>query len=338
MKRQNGHFWLPLARRIETWVRHRVRTSTRRWTRSWPWSGLFEWCGSLANPRHRSAQPTRDRTRRCATGAPTASHAERPTQLTGSERERRANRRWCRSRLPVRFGEEHGDQRRKGRRSWPDGHHLHGNLLWQGRSRCCAVLERRYRLLGSVPHGSACGLGSLGSGTLVLRADPETSLTTVLAEIKARRAETWVERTAVESHQSTGAVERVNREVAGLLRTLKAALEARISGKVALDHDFIRWMIRHSAWLITRFRVRASGTLPASSSGSASTDERSWSSERSSGRGPQLEEASWTSVAWRSVGLERQKAATSTLVWTIVERGDSEPCVASQEAAGGGAK
>ena len=48
-------------------------------------------------------------------------------------------------------------------------------------------------------------------------------------------AETLVERTAVESHQSTCAMDRMNRKVAGLLRTLKAALEARISGKAALD-------------------------------------------------------------------------------------------------------
>ena len=34
--------------------------------------------------------------------------------------------------------------------------------------------------------------------------------------------------------------------------------KARISGTVALDHDFISWLFRHSAWLITRFRVRAS--------------------------------------------------------------------------------
>ena len=61
------------------------------------------------------------------------------------------------------------------------------------------------------------------------------------------------------SHKSIGAVERMNREVAGLLRTREAALEARISGKVVLDHDLISWMVRHSAWLITRFRARAFG-------------------------------------------------------------------------------
>ena len=51
----------------------------------------------------------------------------------------------------------------------------------------------------------------LASGALVVRADQETSLTTLLDEIKARRPETLVERTAVESHQSIGAVERMNR-------------------------------------------------------------------------------------------------------------------------------
>ena len=54
----------------------------------------------------------------------------------------------------------------------------------------------------------------LGSAALVVRADQETSLATLPDEIKARRAELLVERTAVESLQSLGAVERVNREVA----------------------------------------------------------------------------------------------------------------------------
>ena len=39
----------------------------------------------------------------------------------------------------------------------------------------------------------------------MLSADQETSLTTPLDEIKARRAGTLVERTAVESHQSINA-------------------------------------------------------------------------------------------------------------------------------------
>ena len=81
----------------------------------------------------------------------------------------------------------------------------------------------------------------LASGALVVRADQETSLATLLDEIKARRPETRVERTAVVSHHLIGTVERMNREVAGLLRTVKTALEARIGAKVGLDHDLISW-------------------------------------------------------------------------------------------------
>ena len=66
----------------------------------------------------------------------------------------------------------------------------------------------------------------LGSGTFVLKADQETSLTTLRDEIKARRSGIFVDRTVVELHLSIGAVERVNREMAGMLRKLKAALEA----------------------------------------------------------------------------------------------------------------
>ena len=61
----------------------------------------------------------------------------------------------------------------------------------------------------------------------------------------------------MESHQSIGAVERMSREVAGPLRVLKAALGMRLAGKVKLDHYLLSQMIRHAAWFITSFRVRA---------------------------------------------------------------------------------
>ena len=170
----------------------------------------------------------------------------------------------------------------------------------------------------TIAYLAACLMGQLaawglGSGALVLRADKETSLTTLLDEIKARRAETLVERTAVESHQSIGAVERVNREVAGLLRTPKTALETRIGTKVGLEHDLISWMIRHSAWLVTRFRVRTSGQT--------AYELIRRSSARLSGRGsPQRRSSeSWISVGSRSFEQEMQKAATNTSDLTIEE-------------------
>ena len=196
---------------------------------------------------------------------------------------------------------------------------------------------------GSRWHLAAFLMGQLAAwglayGVLVVRADQETSLTTLLDEIKARRPETLVEHTAVESHQSIGAVERMNREVAGLLRRLKAALEARIGAKVGLDHDLISWMIRHSAWLITRFRVRASGhtayeLIRQRRYGGAIVEfgEIVWARIHTVQMLGKLDQR-WVEVVWAG------KAATSTLDWIIVDRGDSELCVASRKAAGGGAK
>ena len=102
----------------------------------------------------------------------------------------------------------------------------------------------RGRSKGAIAHLAAFFMGhlaawGLGSAALVLRADQETTLTTLPDEIKARRAEPLVERTAVESLQSIGGVECMNRGITSLLRTLRAALEARTSSKVALDHEFI---------------------------------------------------------------------------------------------------
>ena len=68
----------------------------------------------------------------------------------------------------------------------------------------------------------------MSSGALVLKADQEWSLTLLLDEIKSRRAGTLVERAPIGSHQSVGTVERANREIAGMVRTMKGALEARI--------------------------------------------------------------------------------------------------------------
>ena len=101
-------------------------------------------------------------------------------------------------RQPSRCGEdEHGDQRRAGRHSWTDGHHLHGNLC--GRGAVAAALRSK----GDIAHLAAFLMGQvpawgLASGALVLTADQETSLTTLLDEIKARPwwKEQWWNRTS----------------------------------------------------------------------------------------------------------------------------------------------
>ena len=108
MKRQNGHFWPPLARRVEASVNPVMvapidgaaegQDVDEKMDEGCPWkSGLLEWCESHASTHQRSGQLTRVLTCRSVTGVPTASRAEHLTQATGSRTERRTSRRWCRS-------------------------------------------------------------------------------------------------------------------------------------------------------------------------------------------------------------------------------------------------
>ena len=184
---------------------------------------------------------------------------------------------------------------------------------------------------GAIAHLAAVVMGQLGafglgSGTLVLRADRVSSLTTLLDEIKARRAETLVERTAVESHQSIGAVRPMNR------RWLACYAHSKRLSKRGSAARW-RWVIRHSAWLITRFRVRASGhtahehTRPRKYRGAiVEVGDIVWA------KNPTMMMLGKLDQRWVEV------VATSTSVRTIVDRGDSLPCVANQKAAGVGAK
>ena len=58
------------------------------------------------------------------------------------------------------------------------------------------------------------------------------------------------EHSPVAEHQSNGVAERAVKTVQGQVRTLKLALEARISEKVAETSDVVPWMIRHAAMLL----------------------------------------------------------------------------------------
>ena len=96
----------------------------------------------------------------------------------------------------------HGDLHRSGRHMWADGHYLHSD---RGRGTVAATSCSK----GAIAYLAAFFMGqlaawSLASGAVVLRAHQETSLTTMPDEVKARRAETLVERTAREPHQSIG--------------------------------------------------------------------------------------------------------------------------------------
>ena len=89
---------------------------------------------------------------------------------------------------------------------------------------------------------------SMAAAVTVTRADDQTSrcyfvltkkvtLSLILREVQARRQQrTLVERSPVESPATMGAMERANRTLGEMLRTLKHATETRVGGRLATDH------------------------------------------------------------------------------------------------------
>ena len=117
MKRQNGHFWLPLARRVETSVSPMiVGAAVEQAVDEKMDEELPAVCSSGAEAWRTHARGALS-PRGNALAVPRLVSPLRPMQdvrppATDSLRERRANRRWC-TWTPVRFGEdEQGDQRR----------------------------------------------------------------------------------------------------------------------------------------------------------------------------------------------------------------------------------
>ena len=74
-----------------------------------------------------------------------------------------------------------------------------------------------------------------------------------------RQQRTLVERSPAESHVTMGAMERANRTLEEMLRTMKHATEMRVGGKLETGHHLISWMIRHCCWIFCSYHVRADG-------------------------------------------------------------------------------
>ena len=110
-------------------------------------------------------------------------------------------------------------------------------------------------------------LKSTGRQKVILMTDAEPSIR-ALAEAAAKEwgkdgKEALIQVAPRESHASNGAAERAILEVAKQARTIASALEHHFPDyKVMPNHKIYGWLIRHSAWLISRFLVKADGRTP----------------------------------------------------------------------------
>ena len=95
------------------------------------------------------------------------------------------------------------------------------------------------------------------TSALRLRTDQEPSVQALAQAVAPRRTGmTVVELTPVRSSSSLGSAERFIQSVAGLVRTLKLALQRKFGRAILADSCWFPLLVRHAAWLLNRYQVR----------------------------------------------------------------------------------
>ena len=98
-------------------------------------------------------------------------------------------------------------------------------------------------------------LNFLGLSDIILQCDPEPSLIKWTESVKSQRTERTVIRSSPKrSHQSNGGVENYQKQLQGQVRTMLAAMQEHTTYRPSADNALMRWIVRHAAWLIPRFR------------------------------------------------------------------------------------
>ena len=98
-------------------------------------------------------------------------------------------------------------------------------------------------------------LNFLGLSDIIMQCDPEPSLIKWAESVKSKRTERTVIRSSPRrSHQSNGGVENYQKQLQGQVRTMLAAMQENTKYRPSADNALMRWIVRHAAWLIPRFR------------------------------------------------------------------------------------
>ena len=101
----------------------------------------------------------------------------------------------------------------------------------------------------------------MGHIRIVVKTDTEPAILDLRREMTKSRGEapTGFEDSRVGDSNSNGKIERIIREVKGLIRTLRADLQDKIQSKITLDSPIVPWLVRHVGYIMTRCRVHPCG-------------------------------------------------------------------------------
>ena len=108
------------------------------------------------------------------------------------------------------------------------------------------------------------GLESFGvTGEMVVQTDKETEPIDVARHLAAeRKATTIIRQTPKKSSQSNAYVERAHQSVEAMVGTMKEVIEDKAHTRLSATDNITSWMIRHAAFLQTRFSVGKDGKTP----------------------------------------------------------------------------
>ena len=108
-------------------------------------------------------------------------------------------------------------------------------------------------------------INRLGYTELVIRSDGEPSITAIVDRLMAEIEKTGVqarvrpEKTPRYSSQSMGAVGSMQSLLQKQVQTLKTDLETKIKSHLLTSMAVWPWLVRHSAWLVELYQMRANG-------------------------------------------------------------------------------
>ena len=106
-------------------------------------------------------------------------------------------------------------------------------------------------------------LETWGHTDVVLHADGEPATKSLVRSVaNARVHRTLPRHGPPHSHQSQGPVEACIQVYRGIFVANKLALEAGIGCRLLLKHPAVVWLVRHVAWLITRYNTGRDGCSP----------------------------------------------------------------------------
>ena len=93
----------------------------------------------------------------------------------------------------------------------------------------------------------------------ILQSDQEEYLMALLRATAKATGNMTVRFAPAYSSKSSGSIERFHRTLAGHIRTLRTQVQQNYNTRLPTTHPIMAWAVRHSAYLINRFLIRADG-------------------------------------------------------------------------------